>query len=270
MNLEQDVLNVRNSICDHKDLLLFNALSTDKHNNRELLAIKSNLSKKEYYSRLSKFIRTSLIEGTRGQYCLTSLGVLVKEMLKILEIALQDYSALRPIDDSAESQRGRIALIDLLIDNPTLKSLIIQGYSHLEETNMKAEQFVRTKQKHPINIIMVEEDLDTLRSLEVILKGNGFTVKGFVNPYQALNYFIQSDHNCRLVISDIRLPQLNGIKLCQKMNKIDANLKVLYITGLDVTDEIVSTITDINLVGVLKKPILEEDLITVIRNIAVR
>jgi len=110
--------------------------------------------------------------------------------------------------------------------------------------------------------------LETLQTLKLILEGNGFTVKGFVNPYQALDYFIQSEHNCRLVISNIRLPQLNGIKLCQKMNKIDANLKVLYIISLDVTDVITSAVIDINLVGVFKKPIVEEDLITVIRNTA--
>src|SRR5215469_3481481 len=269
MNLEQDVLNVRNSICDSKDLLLFNSLSNDKHDNRELLTIKAHLSKKEYYSRLSKFIRTSLIEGNRDQYCLTSLGVLMKELLKMLEIALEDYSALRPIDDNAESQRGRMALIDLIIENPTLKSLIMQGYSRHEGSDIK-DELVHRKQRHHINIILVEDDPDTLQTLKLILEENGFTVKAFVNPYQALDYFIQSEHDCRLVISNIHLPQLNGIKLCQKMNKIDANLKVLYITGLDVTDEITSAITDMNLVGVLKKPIVEEDLITVIRNTAVR
>jgi len=148
-----------------------------------------------------------------------------------------------------------------------LKSLIMQGYSRHEGSDIK-DELVHTKQRHHINIILVEDDPDTLQTLKHILEGNGFTVKAFVNPYQALDYFIQSEHDCRLVISNIHLPQLNGIKLCRKMNKIDANLKVLYITGLDVTDEITSAITDMNLVGVLKKPIVEEDLITVIRDTA--
>ena len=112
----------------------------------------------------------------------------------------------------------------------------------------------------------MENDPDTLTTFEIMLQNNGFNVKGFLNPYQALNYFIHSGNNCDFVISDIRLPRLNGIELCQKMNKIDPRLKVIYITGLDAIDEIASATTDINLVGILKKPIEEENLINVIRN----
>ena len=192
------------------------------------------------------------------------------ELLEVLELALKNYSALIPINDNSLSPVERIKLIETLIDNQILKRLIIQGYSRIEGIQRKEQARVHNGLHYPINIILVENDPDTLTTFEIMLQNNGFNVKGFLNPYQALNYFIHSGNNCDFVISDIRLPRLNGIELCQKMNKIDPRLKVIYITGLDAIDEIASATTDINLVGILKKPIEEENLINVIRNSEVK
>ena len=272
MNLEQDVLDARNSICDSKDLLLFKALSSDKNNNRELLTIKASLSKKQYYSRLSKFMKTSLIEGNRGHYRLTSLGVLVRESLKILELAFHNKTRLKTIDETAESAAERMKLIETLVDDQILKSLMIQGYSRLEGNNVaKKRHFYNKKIAHSKNIVLIEADPDTLLTFTTILNKNGFNVKGFIDPYEALNHFVQSGNNYDLVICDIHLPRLNGFELCQKMNKIDENLKVIIVTHLEGVDEIVSIIKkDINLIGILKKPIREADLIMSMRNSAVR
>ena len=273
MNPEKDVLDVKNSICDSKDLLLFKAVSTDKYNNRELLTIKASLSKKQYYSRLSKFIKTSLIEGNRGHYSLTSLGVLVRESLKILELAFYNETRLKSIDKAAESPAERMKLIEVLIDDQILKSLMIQGYSHLEGNNVaKKRHFYNKKIAHSKNnIILIEADRDTLLTFTTILNKNGFNVKGFVDPYEALNHFVQSGNNYDLVICNIHLPRLNGFELCQKMNKIDENLKVIIVTHNGGVEEIASIIKrDINLIAVLKKPIREADLIMSMRNSAVR
>jgi CheY-like chemotaxis protein len=272
MNPEKDVLDVKNSICDSKDLLLFKAVSTDKYNNRELLTIKASLSKKQYYSRLSKFIKTSLIEGNRGHYSLTSLGVLVRESLKILELAFYNETRLKSIDKTAESPAERMKLIETLVDDQMLKSLMIQGYSSLEGKNVAKKRHFYTKQiVHSKNIILIEADPDTLLTFTTILNKNGLNVEGFIDPYEALNHFVQSGNNYDLVICDMHLPRLNGFELCQKMNKIDENLKVIIVTHLEGVDEIVSIIKkDINLIGILKKPIREADLIMSMRNSAVR
>jgi CheY-like chemotaxis protein len=268
MNPEKDVLDVRNSICDIKDLLLFKAVSTDKHNNRELLAIKASLSKKQYYSRLSKFIKTSLIEGNRGHYSLTSIGVLVRESLKIFELALYNETRLKSIDKAAESPAERMKLIEALVDDQMLKSLMIQGYCHLEGNNVaKKRDFYNKKMVHSKNIILIEADRDTLLALTTILNKNGFNVKGFVDPYEALNHFVKAGNNYDLVICDMHLPRLNGFELCQKMNRIEENLKVIIVTHLQGIDEIASIIKrDINLIGILEKPIVEADLIVSIHN----
>ncbi len=203
--------------------------------------IKSTLTKKQYYSRLSRLIKTCLIEGGRGRYNLTSLGVLVNEMEEVLEAALQNYSILKPIDDNTITKAERTKLIETLIDNQVLKTLIIQGYSRLEESHIRGNRPAKRNERRSKSIIAILDDSDTLRTLKIMLNKYGFNVKGFINPYQALEHFIRSGYNnCHLVISDIRLPQLNGIELCQKMG--------------------------VNLAGILKKPIEEKDLIAAVRN----
>jgi DNA-binding NtrC family response regulator len=144
---------------------------------------------------------------------------------------------------------------------------MIQGYSRLKGNNVAERHFYNKKNVHSKNIILIEDDPDTLLTFTTILNKNGFNVKGFVSPYEALNHFILSGNNYDLVICDIRLPHLNGIELCQKMNKMDKTLKVIIVTSLEGIDEIASIIKrDINLIGILKKPIGEADLIKSIHN----
>jgi DNA-binding NtrC family response regulator len=145
---------------------------------------------------------------------------------------------------------------------------MIQGYSRLEVNNVAEKRhFYNKKIANSKNIILIEPDPDTLLTFITTLNKNGFNVKGFVNPYEALNHFVQSGKKYDLVICDIHLPRLNGFELCQKMNKIDENLKVIIVTDLEVVDDIASIIKrDINLIATLKKPIGEADLIKSIYN----
>jgi DNA-binding NarL/FixJ family response regulator len=57
-----------------------------------------------------------------------------------------------------------------------------------------------------------------------------------------------------LVITDIRMPEMNGLRLYQCLKNIDPAIKVIFVTALDAANELVSVISP-GPVKVLKKPV---------------
>ena len=62
------------------------------------VTVKANFTRKQFYSRLSKLSNAQLIKGKRGVYHLTSLGVLVRELLQMLEVSISEFHNLRAVD----------------------------------------------------------------------------------------------------------------------------------------------------------------------------
>ena len=63
------------------------------------------------------------------------------------------------------------------------------------------------------SILLVDDELDIVNSVKRWLKADGFNVHGFTNPLQALEYFQNNYDKIDLVLSDIRMPGMNGYEL---------------------------------------------------------
>ena len=65
-----------------------------------------------------------------------------------------------------------------------------------------------------------------------LLEANDFIVKRvFQNPLLALKYLNNNkDNSVDIVFTDINMPKINGIKLVEKIKKIDTNIKVIMIS----------------------------------------
>ena len=61
--------------------------------------------------------------------------------------------------------------------------------------------------------------------------------------------------NYKLVITDIRMPQINGVQLYQVLKIINPSIKIMFMTALDAVNELSSICPDIKSEDILKKPI---------------
>ena len=52
--------------------------------------------------------------------------------------------------------------------------------------------------------------------VKVILQENGYSVTAFTNPLVALEHLLNNPNKYELMISDYRIPYLNGCELCIK------------------------------------------------------
>ena len=78
-------------------------------------------------------------------------------------------------------------------------------------------------------ILMVDDETDVNYTFETVLKENGFVVDSFDNAVLALNNFKADLYD--LVLLDIKMPEMDGFKLYEEMNKIDNKFKVCFLTA---------------------------------------
>src|SRR5471032_1484390 len=82
----------------------------------------------------------------------------------------------------------------------------------------------------PDPIIYVIDDDDAVRqSLEFLLKTAGIAVRGFESAKTFLEILPQISSGC--IITDVRMPEITGIELLQKVKSLKPHLPVIVVTG---------------------------------------
>lgn len=79
------------------------------------------------------------------------------------------------------------------------------------------------------NVLIVDDQINTCKSLEAILKKSGYSCSSTLNAEDALKK-VQAEH-FDIVITDIRMPGMDGLQLLEELKKIQPHLVVIMITG---------------------------------------
>src|SRR5688500_11062887 len=95
------------------------------------------------------------------------------------------------------------------------------------------------------------------------LVDGGFEVDAFTDLLSALSK-VNSDHKkYQLLILDIKMPEINGFELYEKIRKIDNNVKTCFLTafGEGYTEEFGRRFSSSPNVSFIRKPIRVDDLV---------
>ena len=90
-----------------------------------------NLSRKQYYTRLSEMVEVGLIRKYRSNYTLTSFGKMVYDALGIIELGLTNYWKLKALDSLEFAKTARVPheererILESLIDNMKIKEILL-------------------------------------------------------------------------------------------------------------------------------------------------
>jgi predicted transcriptional regulator len=127
------VADILETISDARALALYKTIALEKPNS-EILITKMQLTRKQYYSRISRFIKTGLVKRKNGKYTLTSLGKVIYDIQITIEIALENFWKLKAIDsleaaDSRLSKEEHTKVLDVLINNEKIKEVIFAKMS---------------------------------------------------------------------------------------------------------------------------------------------
>ena len=83
------------------------------------------------------------------------------------------------------------------------------------------------------SIIIVDDEPDICETFKVALQENGYNVNAFTNPLVALEHLLNNSNKYELVISDYRMPYLNGCEFGIKVKELNRNIKVILISAYD-------------------------------------
>ena len=78
-------------------------------------------------------------------------------------------------------------------------------------------------------ILVVDDESDVCFVLEKVLGENGFVVDSYEDPLLALEKFKVDLY--KLVILDIKMPELNGFALYREIKRLDKKVKVCFLTA---------------------------------------
>jgi predicted transcriptional regulator len=120
---------VLKSISDDDSIDLFRYIATnDSDSDSESLRSKSSMTRKQYYSRMSRLMKVGLIKRKNGKHTLTAFGKVIYDSQITIENAINSYWKLKAIDSLEMSDdlpvEERKKLIDNLIENNGIREIL--------------------------------------------------------------------------------------------------------------------------------------------------
>ena len=109
-------------------------------------------------------------------------------------------------------------------------------------------------------IAIIDDEVDLVNLFQEALENNGFKVCAFTDPIQAFNILEKKIQEYRLILSDFRMPNLNGYELCTKLILLNPELEVILMSAYDLMECDTSKFT------IVKKPIRIAQLLQIVRD----
>ena len=126
---ETPLADILKAIADDKSLVLFNTIA-NAGGDTDILIGRLDLTRKQYYSRISALLKTGLISRKNRQYNLTSFGKIVYDAQLMIGRAANTFWKLKAID-SLETEHKlpadeRNKIINTLIDNQDIIKILVK------------------------------------------------------------------------------------------------------------------------------------------------
>ena len=107
-------------------------------------------------------------------------------------------------------------------------------------------------------IAIVDDELDIVDLFKESLEMKGYYVSAFTNPLLALNHILKVLTRYSLIISDFRMPQMNGDELVTKL--LENNIKLILMSAYNDIE------CDLNF-HFINKPITISQLLQIVKDI---
>ena len=88
-------------------------------------------------------------------------------------------------------------------------------------------------------VSVVDDDIGTATFFHEALRQNidGISVFSFIDPVKAFEHFTENKENYALVISDLRMPGLNGLELLKKVKTSNPKVRTILMSAYNFEEE---------------------------------
>jgi DNA-binding NtrC family response regulator len=120
--------------------------------------------------------------------------------------------------------------------------------------------------KRLLAIVDDEKDITVLFS-DALQKIKGISIVTFTNPNIALEHFKNNIAAYAVVISDFRMPEINGIELIKKIKDSNPFVRTILMTAFELDDNLLKEYTEKEIINIfLQKPIGLNNLLAEVNN----
>ena len=127
---------------------------------------------------------------------------------------------------------------------------------------MNKQQSLSTQQ----SIMVVDDEPDIVGMMEILLKKHGYSVFGFNDPFAALKHFELEAKKFQLIISDIRMPSMNGYELIRKVKNLKPEIKVILLSAFEISpQEFSKVLPSIKIDRFVSKPVSPKEFIGIVK-----
>ena len=109
-------------------------------------------------------------------------------------------------------------------------------------------------------IVIIDDEADLVDLFQEILESDGFKVCIFIDPIQAYNHIQKNPNDYDLILSDYRMPVMNGNELCTKLMRINSEFKVILMSAYENIED------DISRFKFMRKPTTITNLLQIVKN----
>jgi YesN/AraC family two-component response regulator len=122
----------------------------------------------------------------------------------------------------------------------------------------------------PPRIMVVDDERDILSIIKRGLESkNRFQVETFIDAESALESLKEnSDDYYDLVLTDIRMPKINGFELYRRIKESNPHMKIVFITAFEINkEEFSKVIPSLDVIDFISKPVSMSTLMTKLNSI---
>ena len=132
----------------------------------------------------------------------------------------------------------------------------------MSEKNRKIRGYER-------KVMVLDDDFDLATLVKQILQKDGFNnVFSFTDPLLALEHFRINHKDYSLIISDIRMPIMNGFQFVSEARKINPKIKILLMTAFDINDkEFTQALPKPKIDGLIRKPATSKQILSIVSSV---
>jgi CheY-like chemotaxis protein len=127
----------------------------------------------------------------------------------------------------------------------------------------------RNIRQYEPKVLVLDDDFDLATLVKQILQKDVFkNVFAFTDPLSALEHFRINHKDYSIIISDIRMPTMNGFEFVREARKINPKVKILLMTAFEIDDkEFARVLPKPKIDGLIRKPASSKQILNTVSSI---
>lgn len=117
--------------------------------------------------------------------------------------------------------------------------------------------------RQPLQIVLADDNVHVLAMLAETLRTHGYRVECATDGQQALSAIVRNRHSFDLVITDFRMPRMDGIEFIRRARAEDYEGKVIvFASPLSAEDQ--KRFADLRVDAIIEKPARQKQLLNTV------